>query len=76
MAHGLLRSIALGLNLVQSYRDISLALIVAILILSANAAIMVCGLNRYSPDAIQIQGNRTAVTPPSELHPLCSHPMA
>ena len=41
---GLLRSTALGLNRVQSYRETSLALIVAILISSANAAIMVCGL--------------------------------
>ena len=33
-------------------------------------------LNRHSPYAIQIRGNRTTFPPPRELYPLCSHPMA
>ncbi len=31
---------------------------------------------RHLPDNPQIQGNRTAVPPPRELHPFHSHPMA
>ncbi len=31
---------------------------------------------RHIPDDIQIQGNRTTVPPPKELHPFRSHPMA
>ncbi len=33
-------------------------------------------LIRHSPDDIQLRGNCTAVPPPRELYPLCSHPMA
>ena len=36
----------------------------------------VTDLNRHSPDAIQIRGNRTTVPPPRELYPFRSHPMA
>jgi len=32
--------------------------------------------NRHSPDDIQLSGNCTTVPPPTELYPLCSHPMA
>ena len=34
------------------------------------------GINRHSPDDIQLRGNCTGVPPPRELYPLCSHPMA
>ncbi|MCH8238997.1 MAG: DUF3631 domain-containing protein [Proteobacteria bacterium] len=33
-------------------------------------------LNRHSPDDIQIRGNLTTDPPPSERHPVCSHPVA
>ena len=34
------------------------------------------GIIRHFPDNPQIQGNRTTVPPPRELHPVRSHPMA
>ena len=45
------------------------------LVLTGLAIVVFRGINRHSPDDIQIRGNRTTAPSPRELCSHCSHPM-